>query len=213
VTGPAVPATPPSPAPSAKPANPPAKPAGPSPLARFWKRHGSLVVLLVIVALILFLYFGIARDARSDIRDATEGWRGGTALGLYLAFSGTILTVAAQAYSLVKRSGSPKWIGKIGGVGLWLNIHIALSVFGFLAVLVHAGFPYRFRAGSLTENAFAGLATWLLLVTTVSGVFGRYLYRRLPALKRAFRYWKETHLVVTVLFFVFVFLHILGAED
>src|SRR2546425_6861579 len=53
-----------------------------------------------------------------------------------------------------------------------------------------------------------GLATWLLLVTTISGVFGRYLYRHLPAFNRAFAIWKPTHLVVTALFFVFALAHV-----
>jgi len=49
------------------------------------------------------------------------------------------------------------------------------------------------------------------LITTVSGIFGRYLYRRIHLFKRAFRFWKETHLVVTFLFFLFTLIHIVEA--
>ena len=96
----------------------------------------------------------------------------------------------------------------VGGAGLWLNIHIVVSLVGFFAVLIHAGFPFQFRSSNLWSHGFAALAAWLLLVTTISGVFGRYLYRHLPAFKRAFAIWKPTHLVVTALFFVFALAHV-----
>jgi len=96
----------------------------------------------------------------------------------------------------------------LGGAGLWLNIHIVLSLIGFFAILIHAGFPFQFRSSNLFAHGYAAFATWLLLITTISGVFGRYLYRHLPALKRAFSIWKPTHLVVTALFFLFALVHV-----
>jgi len=44
--------------------------------------------------------------------------------------------------------------------------------------------------------------------TTVSGVFGRYLYRHLPAMRRAFAVWKPLHVVETALFFGFAIVHV-----
>jgi len=179
---------------------------------RFLKRNLSLFVLLAVLAGIAYLYYGIPRGERNNLSDVMERWKGGSDRGIFLAFAGTLLLVVAQAYTLVKRVGLPLVMRAVGGPGLWLNIHIALSVIGFVAVLVHAGFPYDFRYTRLTQNAYAGLATWLLLVATISGVFGRYLYRRLPLGKSVFGFWKQTHTVVTVLLFVFVILHITGAE-
>jgi hypothetical protein len=36
----------------------------------------------------------------------------------------------------------------------------------------------------------------------VSGVFGRYIYRRLPGSRRAFRHWKSIHIGITALFYI-----------
>ena len=180
---------------------------------RWWRNHASFVVLLFVLVGVAYLYFGIPRDSRNDLSDSSENWRGDSGRGLFFAYAGTLLVTAAQTYTIVKRVGSPAFGRRVGGVALWLNIHIVLSVIGVVMVLLHAGFPFDFRTDRLTQQAYAGLATWLLLVTMISGVFGRYLYRRLPTGKRAFAYWKETHLVMTVLFFVFALLHIIGVED
>lgn len=116
--------------------------------------------------------------------------------------------IVAQVYTLVKRVGVPEYIRKLGGTGRWLTIHIVVSVAGVVLILIHAGFPFDFRATNLISLGFAGLATWLLIITTISGVFGRYFHRHLPAFKRAFAVWKPIHLVVTFLFFIFAFLHV-----
>lgn len=63
-----------------------------------------------------------------------------------------------------------------------------------LAVLLHAGFPYSFKSEALFDHGFAGLATWLLIISSASGVFGRYVYAKLPMMRRVFRYWKPAHL-------------------
>ena len=179
--------------------------------AAFLKKNASLFLLLLCLAAVLYLYFGIDRDARDRIRDGSEAYRGDSAGGLYVAYVGTFLIVAAQFYTLMRRLGIPDWARRLGGIPLWLNLHIALSLLGFLFVLVHAGFPFAFRADRLTQHALAGFATWLLLLEVVSGIFGRYLYRRLPTMKKAFAFWKPTHVFVTVLFFATVLYHILAA--
>ncbi|MBI4416027.1 MAG: hypothetical protein HY557_03485 [Euryarchaeota archaeon] len=112
-------------------------------------------------------------------------------------------------YTPIKRSGDPRYARKVGGVARWLNIHIALSVMGFVFVAVHAGFPFKFQSADLAAKGYAGLATWLLLIVTISGVFGRYPYNRLPAMRRPFRLWKEAHIIVTALLFLFALIHIL----
>ena len=177
-------------------------------IRRLWKRYrGATFVLLSCVVLFLF-YYSVSRTAERGINNFLQDYQGGTDYGLLLAYIGLSLTVVAQGYTVVKRIGVPEYIRKLGGAGLWLNIHIVISLIGFFAILIHAGFPFQFRTSNLWSNGFAALATWLLLITTISGVFGRYLYRHLPALRRAFAIWKPTHLVVTALFFLFALVHV-----
>jgi len=179
--------------------------------ARFLQRNAALLLLALALAGVAYLYLAVPRDGQRSITDAMRPWIGDSSGGLYLGYAGTLLIVAAQVYTAVKRSGSPTVARKLGGIAVWLDLHIALSLIGFVAVAVHAGFPFRFHADRLAQNGFAGPATWLLLITTVSGIFGRYLYRRIHLFKRAFRFWKETHLVVTFLFFLFTLIHIVEA--
>ncbi len=175
---------------------------------RLWKRYrGAIFVILTCLAIFLF-YWTVSRTTERGINNFLQDYQGGTDYGLLLGYVGLSLTIVAQAYTVVKRIGVPEYIRKLGGAGLWLNIHIVVSLVGFFAILIHAGFPFQFRSSNLWSYGYAALATWLLLVTTISGVFGRYLYRHLPALKRAFAIWKPTHLVVTALFFLFALVHV-----
>lgn len=179
-------------------------------LARFLKKNAGLIALLVVFLGVLYLYYGVPRGAQRTLDDRLEDLKGDSAGGLYLAYVGTIFLVSAQVYTFVRRTGHPVLTSLFGGVPLWLNIHITLALLGFVAVVLHAGFPFSFRA-DLTKHAFAGLLTALLLVEIGSGVFGRYLYRRLPLMKRVFRYWKATHVSTTILFFAVLLIHILKA--
>src|SRR5881628_1548419 len=145
---------------------------------------------------------------RAEYRQLPAGLPRRNGLGIAARVHRTLPHGRRAAYTVVKRIGIPEYIRKLGGAGLWLNIHIVMSLVGFFAILIHAGFPFQFRSSNLWSHGFAALATWLLLVTTISGVFGRYLYRHLPAFKRAFAIWKPTHLVVTALFFVFALAHV-----
>lgn len=179
---------------------------------RLWKRYRGATFLLLSCLAVLLLYWTVSRTAERGINNFLQDYQGGTDYGLLFGYVGLSLTVAAQFYTVVKRVGVPEYIRKLGGAKLWLNIHIVVSLVGFFAILVHAGLPFQFRSSNLLAHGYAALATWLLLVTTISGVFGRYLYRHLPALKRAFAVWKPTHLVVTALFFVFALLHVWVVE-
>ncbi len=139
------------------------------------------------------------------------GLKGGTELGLALAYVGSLLLVAAQFYTIVKRSAWVGFIKAMGGLRPWLSIHIAVSFTGLIFVLLHAGFPYAFNDRSLIDHGLAGLTTWLLIASAASGVFGRYIYKRLPAMKRAFGYWKPSHLAITGLLFFAATFHMLTA--
>ena len=162
-----------------------------------------LVLSTVVVAVIY--------ENRRSFSGFFQGLKGGTEIGLGLAYAGSLLLLSAQFYTIVKRSA---WIGfmkRVGGVRPWLSIHIGLSFVGLQAVLAHAGFPYRFNSYNLLDHGLAGLTTYLLIASAVSGVFGRYIYKRLPAMKRVFGYWKPSHLFVTGLLFGAAIIHMLTA--
>jgi len=175
---------------------------------RFWKRYGGTILVVLVGLFIVLVYLYVPAAMARNITDSLRPYRGSEDTDPFIAYVGVTLVVIAQGYTLVKRFGIPQYIRKLGGSGRWLTAHIGLSLGGLIGILVHAGFPFTFPYRSLTIFGYAGLATWLLILTTISGVFGRYLYRHLPAMKRAFSVWKPTHVVETFLFFSFTFLHI-----
>lgn len=175
---------------------------------RLWKRYGggALVILLTLGIVLFYMYVPVT-TART-ISNLLRPYRSSEDTDPTIAYAGLTLVVMAQGYTLVKRVGIPAYIRKLGGSGRWLTAHIGLSLGGLIGILIHAGFPFQFPYRSLAIFGYAGLATWLLILTTMSGVFGRYLYRHLPAMKRAFSIWRPAHVVETGLFFLFTFLHI-----
>ncbi len=175
---------------------------------RFWKRYGGGILVLLTSLFILLFYLYVPAAMAREITNALRPYRGSGDTDPLIAYVGLTLVVMAQGYTVVKRLGIPAYIRRLGGGGRWLTAHIGLSLGGLIGILIHAGFPFTFPYRSLTIFGYAGLATWLLIFTTLSGVFGRYLYRHLPAMKRVFRVWKPTHVVETFLFFLFTFLHI-----
>ncbi len=169
-----------------------------------WKTYSTWAYFATGL-LVVFLLWQYPRTFSGFFR----GWKGGSAAGLLLAYTGSILLVLAQLYTFVKRVGNPFWIRSLGGARLWLTIHIVLSFAGLVAVLLHAGFPYRFNSGFLFDQGFAGLATWLLIISSASGVFGRYVYGKLPAMRRLFGYWKPAHVFITALLYMSALAHML----
>jgi hypothetical protein len=171
-----------------------------------WRDYAWPIYFTIgFVAIIVLL------ESRRALGGTFDGLKGGTQIGLLLAYAGTFLLVGAQFYTIVKRSAWVWFIKKAGGVRPWLSIHITLSFLGLIAVLAHAGFPYHFNSDELVSHGLAGLTTWLLIVSAASGVFGRYIHKRLPAMKRSFAYWKPTHLGITGLLFVAAIIHMTTA--
>ena len=164
--------------------------------------------IFLVVSLIVIL---VIMEDRRSLAGYFQGLKGGSQLGLALAYTGSLLLLAAQLYTIVKRSAWIGFIKSVGGFRPWLSIHITLSFIGLIAVLIHAGFPYRFTSDNLVDHGLAGLTTWLLIASAASGVFGRYLYKRLPAMKRMFGYWKPSHLFITGLLFFAAIVHMLTA--
>ncbi len=175
---------------------------------RFWKRYGGTIVVVLFGVFILLFYLYVPAALARSITNTLSPYRGGEDTDPTIAYVGLTLVVMAQGYTVVKRLGLPQYIRRLGGSGRWLTAHIGLSVGGLIGILIHAGFPFTFPYRSLAIFGYAGIATWLLILTTIGGVFGRYLYRHLPAFKRAFMIWKPMHVLETFLFFLFTFLHI-----
>jgi hypothetical protein len=79
-----------------------------------------------------------------------------------------MMLVGVILYSARKRV---TWMAGTGGLGKWLQFHIFLCTLGPFLVLLHTTFKF----GGIVSIAF-----WSMTVVVVSGVFGRYVFARIP---------------------------------
>jgi len=145
--------------------------------------------------------------------------KGGAPIGYKLGYLGAVIIVASQFYSIQKRL-HPKYTRRLGGRRFWLRIHCLVDVFAIVMVSIHAGFPFSFTYADPFRHirplwgvkgwvGVSGLATWFLLATLVSGLYGRYLHSRLDTeMVRWFRSWRLLHIVISTLLYTTGMLHL-----
>jgi hypothetical protein len=109
--------------------------------------------LLFVVAWLLSLALRPARGPNVDY---------------YLGVVGGLMMLALFLYPLRKHA---RFMRGFGPVKFWFASHMALGILAPLVILVHSGF----RAGSVN----ASVALGCMLVVMLSGVVGRFIYRRI----------------------------------
>lgn len=80
----------------------------------------------------------------------------------------TMITVGVVGYAARKRL---RVLAHLGALKHWLQVHIFLCTLGPFLVLLHTTFKF----GGLVSIAF-----WSMAIVVASGVFGRYVYVRIP---------------------------------
>lgn len=93
---------------------------------------------------------------------------GGSEGHLYGIVGTAMMAIGVAMYSLRKRVTTFQRLGKLK---YWLEVHIFLCTLGPFLVLLHTAF----RFGGIVAIAF-----WSMAIVVGSGVFGRYLYVRIP---------------------------------
>lgn len=63
------------------------------------------------------------------------------------------------------------WLGRQGMARHWLDFHVLLGLSAPFVIALHASFKF---------HGFAGIAFWIMLTVSLSGVVGRYLYSQIP---------------------------------
>lgn len=145
-----------------------------------------------------------ARDVRaSDPIGHAAGW------------IGTASMLLMQLYSVRRRVRA---LARFGRLSRWLQGHIFLGLQGAILVTFHS-----LHLSTLANLSGATIA--MTIVVAMSGVFGRYVYARLPrgstgidpraaatwtAAERVFRRWTIVHRPLTILLAGTVALHVIG---
>lgn len=134
------------------------------------------VLLLTTVALgIAVVGLGIGGDyyltplGERPFSDLYETFRPAGTLGLRYGIIGfAAIALGVVAYTSRKRLGV---LARAGKLKYWLEFHIFLCTVGPFLVTLHTSF----KVGGLVAIAY-----WSMVVVAVSGIFGRYVYVRIP---------------------------------
>ena len=89
-------------------------------------------------------------------------------IGVKLGMLGFAMFLVIFLYPLRKRWA---WLGRIGSTKNWLDFHVLLGVSAPFVIALHSSFKFA---------GIAGMAFWIMLAVSLSGIVGRYLYNQIP---------------------------------
>lgn len=89
-------------------------------------------------------------------------------IGIRLGMLGVLMFFLIYLYPLRKKWG---WLGRQGNSRHWLDFHIVLGTTAPIIIAFHSSFKF---------GNIAGMAFWSMLMVTLSGFVGRYLYSQIP---------------------------------
>jgi hypothetical protein len=95
-------------------------------------------------------------------------WKSGGRIGRPLGVVGAGMMILMLGYSARKRLGV---LRRLGPLSRWLDLHIFLGIVGPSLVVLHSAFKVQ---------GLVALSFWSMIVVAASGVFGRYLYLKIP---------------------------------
>ena len=132
-------------------------------------KAGYVIVVCVTLALAIygFDYYTLSQADR-PFSPKHAILRPSGAFGLKLGFLGVAMFLTIFLYPLRKRWA---WLGRQGSARHWLDYHVLLGIWAPFVIAFHSSFKFR---------GFAGMAFWIMLAVSLSGVIGRYLYAQIP---------------------------------
>jgi len=89
-------------------------------------------------------------------------------IGIRLGMLGVLMFSLIYLYPLRRKWG---WLGRQGNSRHWLDFHVVLGSTAPIIVAFHSSFKF---------GNIAGMAFWSMMMVTLSGFVGRYLYSQIP---------------------------------
>src|ERR1700756_5881326 len=89
-------------------------------------------------------------------------------IGIKLGMLGVLMFFLIYLYPLRKKWG---WLGRMGNSRHWLDFHVVLGATAPIIIAFHSSFKF---------GNIAGMAFYSMLMVTLSGFVGRYLYAHIP---------------------------------
>jgi hypothetical protein len=129
--------------------------------------YGIAISLTLAIAVYGFNYYTLSQADRPFSAKHSVLKPSG-AVGLKLGFLGLAMFLIIFLYPLRKHWA---WLGRQGSAKHWLDFHVLLGLWAPFVIALHSSFKFR---------GFAGMAFWIMLAVSLSGVVGRYLYAQIP---------------------------------
>ena len=126
----------------------------------------SLAVVLVIAGYGLNYYTLSATERPFSPKH--ELLRPSGSIGIKLGMLGVLMFFLIYLYPLRKKWG---WLGRMGNSRHWLDFHVVLGTAAPIIIAFHSSFKF---------GNIAGMAFYSMLMVTLSGFVGRYLYAHIP---------------------------------
>jgi hypothetical protein len=126
----------------------------------------ALAVVLVIAGY-GFNYYSLSA-AQRPFSPKHELLRPSGTIGIKLGMLGVLMFFLIYLYPLRKKWG---WLGRQGNSRHWLDFHVVLGTTAPIIIAFHSSFKF---------GNIAGMAFWSMVMVTLSGFVGRYLYAHIP---------------------------------
>jgi hypothetical protein len=122
-----------------------------------------------VVGLGIGLEYYLTPMAERPFSDLYEMFRPAGTFGLQYGIIGFgLITLGVIVYSSRKRL---RFLSRAGKLKFWLEFHIFVCTVGPFLVTLHTSF----KVGGLVSIAY-----WSMVIVALSGIFGRYVYVRIP---------------------------------
>ena len=129
---------------------------------------------------LLYLYLTRRQHLEPEIALRNVNYYPGGPLAIWLGRIGFATMLVAMLYAW------PKWRRAQRPIQGWFDLHVWSGTMGLLFVVLHSAFKLNPPMDRVTPAAvitFVPLvAFWLLLATVISGLVGRFLFTKIPAL-------------------------------
>jgi hypothetical protein len=130
---------------------------------------GYVLAIAIIVGITVYGFdYYTLRSADRPFSPKHHVLRPSGAIGIKLGFMGLAMFLAIFVYPLRKKW---PWLSRQGSSRHWLDIHVLLGLSAPFIIALHSAFKFR---------GFAGMAFWIMVAVSLSGVIGRYLYGQIP---------------------------------
>jgi hypothetical protein len=132
----------------------------------------AAVAVILVIAGYGFSYYALSMAER-PFSPKHEALRPSGPIGVKLGMLGVFLFFLIYLYPLRKKWG---WLARQGNSRHWLDFHIVLGSAAPIIIAFHASFKF---------GNIAGMAFYSMLMVTLSGFVGRYLYSQIPRSRNA----------------------------